>query len=227
MQGFFQFPSDEKYVEVWVSGERGCHIPEEFDGTPVHRAFGVGVGYCGPVRNKQAKYYAKLYARLSAARLAVMDEFSMIGRVFFGKVNYKVGQLLGGRPRAFGGKRVVSMGGLDVVLSGHAAQAGPIGDDRMWLEGPYTGKGLNKPPKGDRPPDAPTMHDLANKGRLFRKEFEDVVLLRQVHRVDWSRAAVELQGNCLLSARQNDEGTQVRDGAGAQETLGRGQGVGE
>ena len=75
------------------------------------------------------------------------------------------------------------MHGMDVVLTGHELQARPIGEDPMYKEGAYQGKALNKPRgASERPADAPSPDLLAQQGQIFAGEFEDVVLLRKVHR---------------------------------------------
>ena len=161
--------------------------------TTAHRLFGVPIGYCGPLK-EGGEPRRRLHRRLSKASLAVLDEFSMLGRQFMGKILYRVGQVLGGTPRRFGGGRAVSMGGLDVILAGHSAQNKPVGDEPLFKMGPYCGKGLNKPSKGERPADAPTCSALVDRACLFRDEIlqdpdGDVVILRQVHRVDETGSA--------------------------------------
>ena len=54
----------------------------------------------------------------------------------------------------------------------------------MWREGEYRGKGQNKP-KGSEgvPPGAKSTKELVRLGMMARNPFQDVVLLRQVHRV--------------------------------------------
>ena len=94
----------------------------------------------------------------------------MIGKIFMGKMLFRARNVLGSAPAAFG--RDVSMGGLDVILSGHGAQAQPIGQDSLGKVGPYTGKATNQPKDGFDPT-APTAQDLSNDAELFMKEFED------------------------------------------------------
>ena len=87
------------------------------------------------------------------------------------------------------------MGGLDVMLSGHGAQATPIGDDSLFKVGPYTGKGRNQPTHGgDRT--APTPAALSKDTELFMNEFEDVALLRQIWRLDDGNDS--MSADCLL-----------------------------
>ena len=62
-------------------------------------------------------------------------------------------------------------------------QANPIGDEPLYREGDYTGKGQNKPKGSDRTPDdAWDARRLAVNAMGVRHTFKDAVLLRQVHR---------------------------------------------
>ena len=152
-----------------------------------HRAFGVPIGYCGPLR-QDSDAWKRLFQRLDRASLLVLDEFSMLGRQFTGKIVYRVDQVLGDdAKKRFG--RTVSLGGLDLFLAGHSAQCRPVGDEPLYKTGPYQGKGLNKPAKGERSPEAPTCSSLVNRAcllcnEILQDECGDVAILRQVHRVD-------------------------------------------
>ena len=114
--------------------------------------------------------------------LFVLDEMSMIGRQMLGKIEYKVRDTLGERVRATGEE--IYLGGKSAVLSGDPKQAAPLGDEAMWREGEYRGKGQNKP-KGSEgvPPGAKSTKDFVRLGMMARNTFQDVVILRQVHRV--------------------------------------------
>ena len=78
----------------------------------------------------------------------------------------------------------LSLGGLDVILAGHLAQAAPIGDDPLYKPGAYKGKGLNKPPDNYRGPEPKTLAEFVSDARLFVQEFDDVAMLLNTHRVD-------------------------------------------
>ena len=95
---------------------------------------------------------------------------------------------------SLGVEKHMSMGGLEVVMTGDPAQIKPIGDERMWKPGGYTGKAKNKPRKDvEAPVDAPSVDKFVDMCRLFREEFEDVVILQTVHRSldgDGSNAAL-------------------------------------
>ena len=69
-------------------------------------------------------------------------------------------------------------------MSGDVRQAAPVGEEVMYKRGRYEGKGLNKPRNKEAPADAPSMEFLTSQGELFREEFDDCVVLRNVHRVD-------------------------------------------
>jgi len=142
--------------------------------TTVHRAFGVPVGFCGKARNRNTEAFARRQARLRGAELIIIDEFSMVGRQMLGKIVYKTSECLPGR---------ASLGGKDAALSGDPKQAAPIGDEPMFRYGAYRGTGLNKPRKGDRAEDAPSLADFTRMGELLREEFQDVAILRDVHRI--------------------------------------------
>ena len=75
--------------------------------------------------NKKGKAYQRVQAKLKHARLTVLDEYNMIGRMFLGKVDYRAEEALAHRSKERMRGHHVSMGGLDVVLAGHSAQAKP------------------------------------------------------------------------------------------------------
>ena len=75
---------------------------------------------------------------------------------------------------------------MDVVLSGHAAQLKAVGDDRLWRRwknGVYGGGALNRCPKGGIP-GGPHPRTFVQDTQLFMREFEDVAMLLQPHRLD-------------------------------------------
>jgi len=125
--------------------------------------------------------------RLRAARLYVFDEFSMIGRQQFGRVEFRVKEALPSAKREFG--RDVTLGGRDVVLAGDVRQMKCIGDESMFKEGPYRGAAHNCPRSSKRgfpevQPGTPTMDELTTLGVAARESFQDVVMLREVFRAD-------------------------------------------
>ena len=141
----------------------------------VHSAFAVRPGFFGVTSNRESAYFLEKVRRWKAASLFVLDEFSMIGRQMMGKMCFRLREGLGVE-RSFGGK--------DVVLGGDPKQIPPIGDEPVYKEGRYQGKGLNKPRNGQAPEGTPSVQALTERGDLFKNEFEDVVILREVHRIE-------------------------------------------
>ena len=166
-----------------LAAPTGCaSFQLKFGASTLHRIFGVPVGYCGPWRNKNDARFRKTKDRMDRSRLFVMDEMSMIGRMMLGKIEFKVRDTLGQKVGA-GGEDLL-LGGKDTVLSGDPKQAPPLGDEPMWREGEYRGKGKNKPKGSDgTPPGAKSAKELVRLGLMARNTFQDVALLRQVHRV--------------------------------------------
>ena len=174
-----------------LSAPTGCaSFQLKFGASTLHRAFGVPVGYCGPWKNRADGRFRKMKTRLDQAKLFVMDEMSMIGRSMLGRIEFKIRNTLYDDTRRLGeevtvaGRRVMTtLGGKDVVMSGDFKQANPIGDDPMYKLGEYVGKGQNKPKHAERTPDnAWTTKNLHRMGMAVRDQFEDVCLLRKVHR---------------------------------------------
>ena len=70
-----------------------------------------------------------------------------------------------------------------MVLAGDPKQAPPIGDDPLYRDGAYTGRGKNLPPRQqEAPTNAWSMAKFHTVGNGLLREFEDVVRLRKVHR---------------------------------------------
>jgi hypothetical protein len=167
----------------------------KYGASTVHRVFGVPVGYCGKM-SKDSGRYKRVQKRLLRARLAIIDERSMVGRRFLGKTVYCTGQVLGTRPEKFA--KDVSMGGLSMVTSGDDKQAPPILDFPQFLETLEADEEGNMPGKGkQRPADVPCNRDLSIRGLSLRDEFMRTrdsvngretggaaVILRTVHRID-------------------------------------------
>ena len=69
-----------------LAAPTGCaSFQMKFGACTIHRAFGVPVGYCGPLVDGGAALL-RLQESLKAAVLAVLDELSMVGRQMLGKV---------------------------------------------------------------------------------------------------------------------------------------------
>ena len=165
-----------------LAAPTGCaSFQLKFGASTLHRVFGVPVGYCGPWKNRNDSRYYKARTRMQQAFLFVMDEMSMVGRQMMGKIEFKVRDTLRGEIKGL--PATATLAGRDCVLAGDPKQANPIGDDPLYKEGAYTGKGQNKPKGSDRTPDdAWSTHKLVTMGMCVRNSFDDVCLLRQVHR---------------------------------------------
>ena len=107
----------------------------------------------------------------------------MVGRQMLGKIEFKLRNTLKGEFNKL--REGTYLVNRDAVLAGDPKQAPPIGDDPMYREGAYRGKGKNKPRGADGTPnDAWDMEALAVNGMGVRDSFDDVVLLREVHRYE-------------------------------------------
>ena len=161
-----------------LAAPTGCaSFHMKYGASTCHRLFGLpAFGYVGRL-TQASKRLPVLKRRLKGARTLVLDEFSMLGKIFTGKMLLRARDVWGSKPPAF--RRDVTMGGLDVIVAGHSAQAQPIGDDSLCKVGPYTGRGRNQPKDGVDAT-APSCEALSNDAELFMKEFEDVALLRRV-----------------------------------------------
>ena len=165
-----------------LAAPTGCaSFQLKFGASTLHRVFGIPVGYCGPWKNRSEGRFLKMKTRLEQAGLFVFDEMSMIGRQMLGKIEFKVRDTL--RTAEKRGGVDAMLGGRDAVMAGDPKQAPPIGDEPQYREGAYAKKGQNKPRGSDRTPtDAWSTHKLVAMGMAVRNSFEDVVLLREVHR---------------------------------------------
>ena len=87
-----------------LAAPTGCaSFQMKFGATTLHKAFGIGIYYTGPTRDRQSMAFQRRLRRLRAASLIVMDEFSMIGRQMLGKIVYKFDDTLGAEsPSEFG-----------------------------------------------------------------------------------------------------------------------------
>ena len=175
-----------------LAAPTGCaSFQLRYGAATLHRAFGVPVHYCGPwlpgqrasVQNGKPTRYGRLLKRLVQAKLFLMDEVSMIGRQMMGKIDFKIDDTLRNDEeyKPFSGASV--LGARDCVLAGDMKQAPPIGDEPLYKEGAYVGKGQNKPRGADRTPTgALDSRGLVARGVTVRDSFHDVVILRQVWR---------------------------------------------
>jgi len=148
--------------------------------TTAHRAFGIGVGAFYKVKpSVEQRASMDRQRRLQFSRLFMLDERSMFGRMFVGKIMQRVVDYLGVRPP--GWPIDVSFGGRNLVLIGDDDQADPIGDEVFYKSGAYVKERKHiADGKGEQVPHA----DLVNMSEILKKELDDVVILKEAHRVD-------------------------------------------
>ena len=182
---------DERLQNVaLLAAPTGCaSFQLKFGASTLHRIFGVPVGFCGPWRNRDDDRFKKFQKRMTQSRLFVMDEMSMIGRQMLGKIGFRAEQLLGQVCDAEGRERY--LGGKDCVLAGDPKQCQPVGDDALYTEGAYSGKGKNMP-KGasSRPAGAWSPQKFHHHSHEIMRTFQDVSVLRQVHRYEDENADI-------------------------------------
>jgi hypothetical protein len=152
----------------------------KFGAATLHRVFGVPVGRFKKWVDPRNPRFVRVQKRLRRAVLIIMDELSMIGRQMLGKTDTRACEVLGSGGARYG-EAAVSFGGRDVLLAGDPKQCQPIGDDPMYKEGEYKGRGRKR---GDGDDDTVAAEDLSNRGLTIRKEFRDVVILQKVWRLD-------------------------------------------
>ena len=164
-------PSEFEQV-VAMGAPTGCaSFQMKYGASTIHRLLGISIGKYRPLTRDLNKRCVKVQQRLRRARLLLFDEWSMIGRQFLGKMKLRADELLGQHSQGFGGR--------DVVLSGDEKQAAPIADEPLYKVGVYDGKRREVKEDGVK-----SAAELSAVGQLTFKDFEDVVHLRQVHRVD-------------------------------------------
>ena len=64
-------------------------------------------------------------------------------------------------------------------------------DEPLDKKGPYTGRAENRPKRENA--EAPTMQSLVGRANVFRDSFDDVVILREVHRVERKMAGLSAE----------------------------------
>ena len=164
-----------KFTCILSSPTGTASFQMKYGATTAHRAWGVSPFNFLPLKAGNPAV-ERLGNMVENGDLAVFDEFSMLGKAFVGKALYRAREVA---PGVAG-----SLAGLGCILAGHLAQATPIGDDPVFKPGGYTGKSTNRPPENYRGPDPPTTKELVERANLFLREFEDVVMLLETHRVD-------------------------------------------
>jgi hypothetical protein len=145
----------------------------KFGAATAHRTYGINPFHSFKRLAEKGDTYNRVRQKLKLARLMILDERSMIGRMFLGKIGHRSQQVLGRGE----GPEGASLGGRDFLMVGDDKQITPIGDQPLFVDGPYRGRA--KQPDNGPAPDA-----LVGQGLSLREECQDVVILRGMHRRD-------------------------------------------
>ena len=173
--------SEQVSGAVQLCAPTGCasfHL--KYGASTIHRTFGVPVGRFRKWGDSKHPRWQKVRRRLRHTTLIVMDELSMIGRQMLGKSDTRAAEVLGSGESAYGSP-AQSFGGRDMVLAGDPKQCQPIGDDPLYKDGEYKGRGSRRDDCDDG---VVAAEDLSNRGLTVRKEFQDCVVLQTVWRLD-------------------------------------------
>ena len=103
----------------------------KFGASTAHRTFGINPFQPFAQLAENGPTYKRLRDRLKLARLLLVDERSMIGRMFLGKIAHRLEEVLGSGD----GPRGATLGGRDLLLVGDDKQIRPIGDDPLFVDG--------------------------------------------------------------------------------------------
>ena len=101
--------------------------------------------------------------------MILMDEISMVGRQFMGKIDARLRQGKAGEPGAD-----QSLGGLSCVCVGDPAQCEAMQDQQIYDVTPHRKTALDEPPECAK---------FSNIGLSVYSEFDDVIVLSTVHRL--------------------------------------------
>jgi len=145
----------------------------KFGAATAHRTYAVQTRRPFARLAEGGETYDRLRHRLKLARLLLLDERSMIGRMFLGKIAFRLEEVLGRGD----GPKDASLGSRDLLLVGDDKQIEPIGDQPIFVDGAYKGK-AKKAENGPEPA------SLVGRGLGVRNECKDVVILRGMHRRD-------------------------------------------
>jgi len=171
LAGFLEAEVRGNCVLAAPTGCASFHI--SFGATTAHRVYGVNPKRPFARLKQDSAQYKRLQKLHRLARLLILDERSMIGRAFLGKIAFRLQELLG----CGEGPSDATMGFRDFLMMGDDKQCDPIGDSPLFNDGKYSGDA--KHVEGGPRPEA-----LVGMGLSIRNECEDVVILRDVWRLD-------------------------------------------
>ena len=111
----------------------------------------------------------RLQTNLANTRLVLFDEVFMVGRQFMGKIDDRLKQAKAGRPHSN-----ASLGGLSCVCVGDPAQCEAMRDQQLYDVTPH---------KRTQDGETNEAARFSNVGLSVYNEFEDVIILKNVHRI--------------------------------------------
>ena len=153
---------------VRVAAPTGCAaFNMHFNATTIHRLIHhFRLGHFAELKDESLN---RLQNSFKDTRIIFLDEMSMLGRQFFGRVDSRMNQA-----KAGSNPNNSSLGGLSCVLSGDPAQCEAISDQQ-----PYdTSAHKETVAAGEA-----QKVVLSNAGMAIYKEFDHVVVLKKIHRL--------------------------------------------
>ena len=140
-----------------------------FSATTIHRL----IHWFNPNKFRQMEpgstELARFQSFLQDTKMILIDEVSMVGRQFMGKIDARLKQGKAGAPGAD-----ESLGGLSCVCVGDPAQCEAMKDQQLYDVTPHKDTGSEQAKESAR---------FSNIGLSVYDEFEDVIILSTVHRL--------------------------------------------
>ena len=153
---------------VRVAAPTGCAaFNMHFNATTIHRL--IHHFRLGTFSQLQDKSLARLQEALKETRILFLDEFSMIGRQFMGRIDSRLNQA-----KAGSNPTDSSLGGVSCVCSGDPAQCEAISDQQMYDTNAH---------KDTASAGEAQRVQLSNAGMSVYEEFDEVVVLSKIHRL--------------------------------------------
>jgi Cdc6-like AAA superfamily ATPase len=153
---------------IRVAAPTGCAaFNMHFNATTIHRLIHhFRLGHFAELTDKSLD---RLQTALKEARIIFLDEVSMIGRQFMGRIDSRFNQAkAGSNPTS------ASIGGVSFVLSGDPAQCEAISDHQMYDTTAHRETASAGEAK---------KVQLSNAGLSIYEEFDHVVVLSKIHRL--------------------------------------------
>ena len=139
-----------------------------FNATTIHRLIQwLRPPYFAEISNETLLH--RLQENLKSTALLILDEISMVGRQFMGRIDSRFEQAKAGKNSCG-----FSLGGVSCVGVGDPAQCEAIFDQQMY--------DVRSHKKTTLEGDAPSVQ-LSNRGLSVYSEFSDVIILTKAHRL--------------------------------------------